>query len=105
MYYSASAASSNAHHCVGAATSGSITGPYTPGANPLYCPLDQGGAIDASWFVDTGGQRYVLYKVDGMLQTIIPSHLGCQLTQKQGTLLAMAAPVGTQWLLSLLRQS
>ena len=65
MYYSAPDAQDPTKHCTGAATSGSITGPYTPQANPLYCDLDRGGAIDASWFVDTGGQRYVLYKVDG----------------------------------------
>ncbi|KAL9058258.1 MAG: hypothetical protein Q9162_001857 [Coniocarpon cinnabarinum] len=65
MYYSAATKQDNRKHCVGAASSSTITGPYTPQPNALYCPLDRGGAIDASWFVDTGGQRYVLYKIDG----------------------------------------
>ena len=71
MYYSGAVATNNTHHCVGAATSATITGPYTPQANALYCPIAQGGAIDASWFVDTGGQRYVLYKVDGRFHLTI----------------------------------
>jgi len=30
----------------------------------MFCPLDEGGAIDPSGFEDNG-QRYVVYKVDG----------------------------------------
>ncbi|TKA81675.1 hypothetical protein B0A55_01343 [Friedmanniomyces simplex] len=65
MYYSATAAASLTHHCIGAATASSVLGPYTPvGSEAMFCPLDQGGAIDASGFIDDG-QRYVVYKVDG----------------------------------------
>jgi beta-xylosidase len=64
MYFSAASSQDTSKHCVGAATSSSITGPYTPGQNPLACPLDQGGAIDADGFKD-GDTYYVVYKVDG----------------------------------------
>ncbi|KAJ5980604.1 glycosyl hydrolase [Penicillium waksmanii] len=64
MYFSASSADDDSKHCVGAATSSSITGPYTPEDSPLACPLDQGGAIDADGFKD-GDTYYVVYKVDG----------------------------------------
>ncbi|KAG2420243.1 hypothetical protein HFD88_005044 [Aspergillus terreus] len=64
MYYSATARNST-KHCIGAATSPSAQGPYTPEANALACPLAQGGAIDASGFQDDDGTRYVVYKVDG----------------------------------------
>ncbi|KAK0880477.1 hypothetical protein LTR87_005756 [Friedmanniomyces endolithicus] len=65
MYYSALAASSPTHHCIGVATASNVLGPYTPvGGEAMFCPLDQGGAIDASDFVDNV-QRYVVYKVDG----------------------------------------
>ncbi|KAK0933560.1 hypothetical protein LTR29_014851 [Friedmanniomyces endolithicus] len=65
MYYSALAASSPTHHCIGAATASNVLGPYTPaGTEAMFCPLEQGGAIDASSF-DENGQRYVVYKVDG----------------------------------------
>lgn len=40
-------------HCVGAATSRSVTGPYVATSDePLFCPLSQGGAIDAAGFKD-----------------------------------------------------
>lgn len=66
MYYSASTAADASKHCVGAATSQSILGPYKPQSGALFCPLSQGGAIDASGFKDpTDGKRYAVYKVDG----------------------------------------
>jgi beta-xylosidase len=64
MYFSASTSEDASKHCVGAATSSSITGPYTPVDSAVACPLDQGGAIDADGFED-GGTYYVVYKVDG----------------------------------------
>ncbi|KAJ5098317.1 hypothetical protein N7532_005318 [Penicillium argentinense] len=64
MYFSAASADDNSKHCIGAATSSSITGPYTPGDSALACPLDQGGAIDADGFKD-GDTYYVVYKIDG----------------------------------------
>lgn len=68
LYYCDDVKSSPAHHCVGAATSKSIMGPYTPQAKPLACPdLDTlGGAIDPDGFFDEStGKRWITYKVDG----------------------------------------
>lgn len=67
MYFSATAASDPGHHCIGVATSSSVTGPYTPtsDSSPWVCPTTQGGAIDPSQFLDDDGSRYVVYKIDG----------------------------------------
>lgn len=67
MYYSAItvAKPNGSKHCVGAATSKTILGPYTAQADALFCPLSKGGTIDASGFKDRNGKRYVVYKVDG----------------------------------------
>ena len=67
LYYAAQLPSnSSAFHCVGAATSSTILGPYVPLPSPLACPLSRGGAIDPSGFLDPAtGKRYLLYKVDG----------------------------------------
>ena len=58
-------AGDGAYHCVGTATSTSMTGPFIPNNEPFACPTDQGGAIDASGFVESDGTRYVVYKIDG----------------------------------------
>ncbi|KAF2145987.1 glycoside hydrolase family 43 protein [Aplosporella prunicola CBS 121167] len=63
LYFSASKDAK--YHCIGTATSDVIEGPYTPQDAAWACPLDQGGAIDASSFVDSDGSRYVTYKIDG----------------------------------------
>lgn len=65
LYYSATVAAQTAQHCVGAATSNTILGPYSATASPLACPLSTGGAIDASGFTDTDETHYLVYKVDG----------------------------------------
>ncbi|KAM7203743.1 Glycosyl hydrolase, five-bladed beta-propellor domain containing protein [Rhypophila sp. PSN 637] len=67
MYYSGQLAGNNsAYHCIGAATSNSVLGPYTAMDEPIACPLSRGGAIDPSGFVDEEtGRRYLLYKIDG----------------------------------------
>lgn len=69
MYYTAEgkgpAGDSRVYHCVGAATSDNVAGPYEPVDNALACPISQGGAIDPSGFVDSDGTIYVVYKVDG----------------------------------------
>ncbi|KAK4190677.1 family 43 putative glycoside hydrolase [Podospora australis] len=67
LYYSGQLSGNNsAFHCVGAATASSVLGPYTPLAEPFACPLDEGGAIDPSGFLDpVSGKRYVVYKIDG----------------------------------------
>ncbi|TDD53557.1 carbohydrate-binding protein [Kribbella antibiotica] len=52
--------------CIGVATATSPRGPFTPvGTEPLICPLDLGGAIDANTFVDRDGSRYLVWKNDG----------------------------------------
>ena len=67
MYFAATTNedASGAYHCVGAATASSVEGPYTGQDSSLVCPLSQGGAIDATGYADSNGQRYVVYKVDG----------------------------------------
>jgi len=66
MYYSGEAPGGGGRHCIGVAISRDVLGPYTPQATPFACPLDRGGAIDASGFLDTATRRrYVVYKVDG----------------------------------------
>lgn len=66
MYYSSITTQNNDQHCVGAATSGNPTGPFTPMDQPLYCDLAAGGAIDPDGFKDPNtGKQYVIYKVDG----------------------------------------
>jgi beta-xylosidase len=52
--------------CIGAATATAPEGPFTVvGEGMLVCPIEEGGAIDASTFVDTDGTRYLLWKNDG----------------------------------------
>ncbi|KAF2094946.1 Arabinanase/levansucrase/invertase [Rhizodiscina lignyota] len=77
MYFSAATtkAVGGGLHCIGAATSKTVKGPYSPLNTTIACPIDQGGAIDAAGFKDwdqkgqgwgyQGGQRYVVYKIDG----------------------------------------
>jgi beta-xylosidase len=65
LYFSAISNDDESRHCVGAATSTSVTGPYTPVSVPIACPTKQGGAIDPAGFTDQDGKTYVVYKVDG----------------------------------------
>lgn len=68
MYYSDNVKWAPAHHCVGAATSDNILGPYEPLDKPITCPNPHvlGGAIDPAGFLDPStGRRYILWKVDG----------------------------------------
>lgn len=52
--------------CIGAATATSPEGPFTPaGDEPMVCPEDLGGAIDAATFVDSDGTLHLLWKNDG----------------------------------------
>lgn len=55
--------------CIGVAVADSPEGPFEPvGDAMLVCPEDEGGAIDASTFVDPNdptGTRYLLWKNDG----------------------------------------
>ncbi len=63
MWYTANDRASDVQ-CIGAAASPSPEGPFTPEPAPLICPSGDGGAIDASSFVEDG-QRYILWKNDG----------------------------------------
>jgi len=64
LLYTDSLTNQSQTHCIGAATSHHITGPYTALAEPLICP--HGGAIDPAGFSDPSTQRrYIIYKVDG----------------------------------------
>ncbi|KAJ7146423.1 glycosyl hydrolase [Mycena epipterygia] len=65
LYYSATAAANTAAHCVGAATSTNIRGPYTPIDATIACPISQGGAIDPAGHHHPDGSLYVVYKIDG----------------------------------------
>ncbi|KIX10520.1 uncharacterized protein Z518_01603 [Rhinocladiella mackenziei CBS 650.93] len=68
LYYSDELSSSPLHHCVGAATSKTVLGPYVPLDQPFACPDPnaKGGAIDPDGFHDSStNKRYVVYKVDG----------------------------------------
>lgn len=65
VYYTA-ADKASGRQCVGAAIATNPAGQFSPvGSLPLICPASEGGAIDASAFTDTDGQRYIAYKVDG----------------------------------------
>jgi len=65
LYYTAQDAASG-RQCIGAATATSPAGPFRDTANrALVCQLAEGGSIDASPFLDEGGQRYLLWKNDG----------------------------------------
>lgn len=52
--------------CIGLATSDDPDGPFvSANPQPFICQTNQGGSIDPSTFVDSDGQRYVLWKNDG----------------------------------------
>ena len=52
--------------CIAVATADAPEGPFEiVGDEMLICPEDEGGAIDASTFLDEDGTRYLLWKNDG----------------------------------------
>ena len=66
LWISAVAKEDRTKHCIGAAISPNVTGPYVAVNTSLSCPLSQGGAIDPSAFRDPDdGREWVVYKVDG----------------------------------------
>ena len=66
MYYSALARGHTRKHCIGAATSPSIMGPYTALDKPIVCDFSHGGVIDPTYFHDPGtNTSYLIYKQDG----------------------------------------
>jgi arabinan endo-1,5-alpha-L-arabinosidase len=83
VYYTARHTESG-RQCVGAARSTDPAGPFEPvGAKPLYCPVAEGGAIDAAAFVDADGNRYVTWKNDGNAIGR-PTHLYIQQVEADG---------------------
>jgi len=62
MYYSATLATNSKQHCIGAATSSTLNGPFIPLDAVTVCPPS--GAIDPSSFHDEDGSRWLIYKVD-----------------------------------------
>ncbi|KAI4730646.1 Arabinanase/levansucrase/invertase [Aureobasidium sp. EXF-10728] len=68
LYYSAAIENATrSSHCIGAALSESSSpaGPYLPLNATFACPVEEGGAIDPSPFIDTDNSFFVTYKVDG----------------------------------------
>lgn len=54
-------------HCIGRAVADDPAGPFVDDSTqPFLCPLDLGGAIDPSPFVDDDGRAYLLWKNDGI---------------------------------------
>ncbi len=52
--------------CISRATSASPAGPFVDNSSSAFiCPLDEGGAIDPSVFVDSSGTPWLLWKSDG----------------------------------------
>ena len=68
MYYSAvtTTGGDGRFHCVGTAVADNVLGPYISNTDePFACPVEQGGALDASYFKDPASGRYfALYKID-----------------------------------------
>lgn len=66
LYHGSALSSNDAIHCIGLARSQNVDGPYTDDSSePLICPEDAGGAIDAAGFLDKDKTRYIVYKIDG----------------------------------------
>jgi len=65
LYYTTTDAASGLQ-CISAAIADGPGGPFVDrSTQPLVCPVDLGGAIDPSPFVDTDGTAYLLWKNDG----------------------------------------
>ncbi|MBG0717931.1 family 43 glycosylhydrolase [Microbacterium sp. 2C] len=65
MYVTAQDTASG-RQCIGVATAATIDDDFVPASDePLVCPVEEGGAIDASTFDDLDGTRYLLWKTDG----------------------------------------
>jgi hypothetical protein len=66
MYYSALARNNTRRHCVGAAVSDTIMGPYRAVDEPVVCDFHAGGVIDPAYFHDPAtNASYLIYKQDG----------------------------------------
>jgi beta-xylosidase len=66
LYYTAMVAGTD-RHCISVAEASTPSGPFVDrSTEPFLCPMELGGAIDPSPFVDAGGDRYLLWKSDGV---------------------------------------
>ncbi len=66
LYYSALARNHTRKHCVGAAISDNIEGPYLPFDDAIVCDFEGGGVIDPAYFHDPmTNTSYLVYKQDG----------------------------------------
>jgi arabinan endo-1,5-alpha-L-arabinosidase len=65
MWYTTKHADSG-RQCISVATAQSPMGPFVDqSSSPAICPLERGGAIDPSTFLDIDGSLHLLYKTDG----------------------------------------
>ncbi|KAF7343670.1 Arabinanase/levansucrase/invertase superfamily protein [Mycena sanguinolenta] len=76
MYYTAFSAA-DGNHCIGAATSSTPAGPFTPQSAPILCDSSGGGVIDASGFGSPRGK--------GQSTPIFIQHLGADGFTLQGS--------------------
>lgn len=88
MYYN-SVFGITGHQCLGRATSTNPVGPFVDDSSaPFVCPIDLGGAIDAS-MITVGGNPYLIYKSDGnccqMKTTIWSQPLSSDLLSVEGS--------------------
>ncbi|MET0298042.1 MAG: glycoside hydrolase family 43 protein [Microbacterium sp.] len=65
VLYFTSEDTASGRQCIGVATSGPDALFTAASDEPLVCPLDEGGAIDASTFTDDDGTRHLVWKNDG----------------------------------------
>ena len=89
MYYTARLAPApgqpSRYQCIGAAFSPTPDGPFVPANEPLVCPVELGGAIDAATYQENG-QLYLLWKSDGNC-CALPATLFIQPLSDDGTTL------------------
>ncbi|TBN58498.1 hypothetical protein EYE40_02880 [Glaciihabitans arcticus] len=64
LYFTTAQATPSAQ-CIGVAVSADPLGPFEPVGDPLVCPVEDGGAIDASTFLDDDGTLFLVFKNDG----------------------------------------
>jgi hypothetical protein len=66
MYYAAVAKNNTRMHCIGAATSSDVAGPYLPLDEAIVCDFHAGGVIDPAFVFDPHANKsYLVYKNDG----------------------------------------
>lgn len=90
LYYTTTDATSGLQ-CISTAVADDPRGPFVDrSTRPLVCPVDLGGAIDPSPFVDTDGTAYLLWKNDGNCCGV-PTRIFSQALSNDGLTLTGAA--------------